>query len=153
MKVTETILEQVRTSARAIIQQDESLLVIRYRDERGDWYVLPGGGQRHRESLHASLVREVAEETGAVIRVGLLRFVRECMAAPDSRALPAGFHQVELFFACELVTPPAGGSRPDPTQVAAEWCTLKELRNRCFFPQALLDALESGQQFGYLGVV
>src|SRR5438477_9067396 len=142
-------MDPVRTSARAIIREGESLLVIRYRDQRGDWYVLPGGGQRRGEGLHASLVREVAEETGAAIRVGPLCFVRECMAGPDARALPPGFHQVELFFACELVSAGTGGPLPDPGQAAVEWRTIADLRAGCFFPQALLDALDEGRPFGY----
>jgi 8-oxo-dGTP diphosphatase len=147
------VVPHIRTSARAIVQRDGALLVVRYRDERGDWYTLPGGGQRHGEGLEASLVREVAEETGACVRVGALRFVRECIAGPDAPALPPDFHQVECFFACEIVSLTAGGTEPDPGQVDAEWLTVGELRERCFFPRALLDALERGQEFGYLGVV
>ena len=100
-------MNYVRTSARAIIQRGDELLVVRYEDEEGSWYVLPGGGQHHGESLESALLREVEEETGARIRVGPLRFVRECVAGPGGgRSMPAGFHQVELVFSCELVTPP-----------------------------------------------
>jgi 8-oxo-dGTP pyrophosphatase MutT (NUDIX family) len=144
----------IRTSARALIERDGSLLVVRYRDERGDWYVLPGGGQRPGEGLEASLVREVLEETGAAVRVGPLRFVRECIAGPDARALPPDFHQVEFFFRCDLLRPAAGtGLVPDRNQAGVEWRTREDLRGLCFFPQALLDALDRGQPFGYLGVV
>ena len=101
-------MAQIRTSARALIQRDGLLLVVRYRDGRGDWYTLPGGGQRHGEGLQAALVREIAEETGARVRVGPLRFVGECIAGPDSRALPLDFHQVELFFSCEVIGPEPG---------------------------------------------
>ncbi len=147
------IMPQIRTSARAILEQTGRLLVVAYHDARGPWYTLPGGGQRHRETLEETLVREVAEETGARVRVGKLRFVRECIAGPNSRALPPDFHQVELLFACELIEPILGaGSAPDSTQVGVEWRTTAELRRRAFFPQALLDALDRGQEFGYLGV-
>ena len=148
-------MPHIRTSARAIVQERGRLLVVRYRDGEGDWYTVPGGGQRHGESLEAALVREVAEETGARVRVGPLRFVRECMAGPGSRALPPDFHQVELFFACELEAPPpagATGPAPDPAQVGVHWLQVGELRGLCFFPGALLDAMERGQEFGYLGV-
>jgi ADP-ribose pyrophosphatase YjhB (NUDIX family) len=147
-------VSHVRTSARAIIERDGELLVVRYRDERGDWYALPGGGQRHGEGLEAALVREVAEEAGLGVRVGPLRFVRECIAGPGSRGLSPDFHQVEFFFACDLLGPAGTGqAEPDPTQVGTEWCTPAKLRERCFFPPALLDALERRQEFGYLGVV
>ena len=44
----------MRTSARAIIDRAGSLLAVRYQDERGDWYVVPGGGQRPGEGLAAA---------------------------------------------------------------------------------------------------
>jgi 8-oxo-dGTP diphosphatase len=143
----------VRTSARAIIERDGALLVVRYRDEQGDWYVLPGGGQRHGEDLEAAVVREVAEETGLKVRAGSLRFVRETVATPESRALPPGFHQVEFYFDCEIVSAGHCPTELDPGQVDARWHTPAELRSRCFFPQALLDAITQGTEFGYLGVV
>lgn len=150
---TEGITALVRTSARAIIERDGKLLVIRYRDEQGDFYALPGGAQRHGESLTEAVVREVAEETGAVIRAGALRFVRECRGSPESRSIPADLHQIELFFDCELVSDDGRATELDPGQDEALWLSIAELRCRCFFPQALLDALERGQEFGYLGMV
>jgi hypothetical protein len=60
---------------------------------------------------------------------------------------------VEFYFACEVVDPGGTAAEPDPGQVGAEWCQVAELRRRCFFPQALLDALERGEAFGYLGIV
>jgi ADP-ribose pyrophosphatase YjhB (NUDIX family) len=143
----------MRTSARAIIDRDGALLVLRYRDDRGDWYTLPGGGQRDGEGLVAAVAREVAEETGLRIRVGPLRFVRECIAPDGGRGLPPGFHQVEFYFACEVVGSVGSTDEPDSGQVGTEWCRIAELRDRCFFPPALLDALERGEPFGYLGVV
>ena len=146
-------MNYIRTSALAIIQRGDELLVVRYEDEKGPWYVLPGGGQHHGESLEAALLREVEEETGARITVGPLRFVRESVAGPGGgRSMPPGFHQVELVFACELVTQPVGGSVPDPTQVSVEWRSASEL-HLCFFPQALLGALQSKQPLAYLGIV
>lgn len=143
----------IRTAARAIIQQDDKLLVIRYCDEQGEFYALPGGSQRHGESLTEAVVREVAEETGTVIRAGALRFVRECRGSPQSRSLPPEFHALELFFECELVSEGGMATDLDPGQADALWLSIANLRSRCFFPPALLDALEQGVAFGYLGVV
>lgn len=55
----------IRTAARAIIRRGDELLVIRYRDEQGEWFGLPGGGQQHGEGMPLTLVREVGEETGS----------------------------------------------------------------------------------------
>lgn len=143
----------IRTSARALIRRGDELLVVRYLDEQGPWYVLPGGGQHHQESLTAALQREVEEETGARVRVGPLRFVRECVAGPGSRGVPPNFHQVELVFVCELLTAATGGTGPDPSQTSVEWQSIDVLRRASFFPQALLDALDDGEDVAYLGVV
>ena len=143
----------VRTSARAIIQREGKLLVIRYRDDRGDFFALPGGAQWHGESLAEAVVREVAEETGVRVRAGALRFVRECRGSEQSRSLPADLHQVELFFECELLSGDGAATDLDPGQAEALWLTPAELRCLCFYPQALLDALESGLSQCYLGMV
>jgi ADP-ribose pyrophosphatase YjhB (NUDIX family) len=143
----------MRTAARAIIHRDGAMLVVRNRDEQGDWYVLPGGGQRTGEGLVTTLIREVAEETGLHVRVGSLRFVRECVGPDGGRGLAPGFHQVEFYFSCEVVDSLGSAAQPDSDQVAVEWCRPAELRDRCFFPQALLDALDRNEAFGYLGVV
>ena len=143
----------IRTSARAILQQDGKLLVIRYCDEKGDFYALPGGSQQHGESLTEAVVREVAEETGAVVRSGELRFVRECRGSPQSRSLPPDYHSVELFFECELISECGPATLLDPGQAEALWLSPAELRQRCFYPQALLDSLERGDPCGYLGMV
>ena len=85
--------------------------------------------------------------------MGSLRYVRECLAGPNSCGLRPDFHGVEIFFACELLKPPERGLAPDPSQVGVEWLSIDDLRKRWFFPIALLDALSAGPEFGYLGVV
>jgi 8-oxo-dGTP diphosphatase len=146
--------DRIRTSARALVLRDGALLVVRYRDARGEWFTVPGGGQRHRESLEEAVAREFAEETGARVRVGPLRYVREVMEGPHTLRLPPGFHQIELYFACELeseIEDGAACSDPDTHQVCVEWRTIEELRALAFFPQTLLEALARGREFGYLG--
>jgi 8-oxo-dGTP diphosphatase len=148
------MMASVRTAAKALIRRDGRLLVVHYRDERGDWFTLPGGGQAHGEELPVALQRELIEELGVAVRVGQLRFVRECIAAaePECR-LPPDFHQVEHIFICDLGGELAPVSpQPDLGQVGVEWRSVEELRAMPFYPQALLDALER-IEFGYLGVV
>jgi 8-oxo-dGTP diphosphatase len=137
-----------------LIRRDGRLLVVHYRDERGDRFTLPGGGQAHGEGLPGTLQRELTEELGVAVRVGQLRFVRECIAAAESEGrLPPDFHQVEHVFTCELAGElAAAGHQPDVGQVGVEWRSVEELRAVQFYPQALLDALDR-IEFGYLGVV
>ncbi len=87
----------VRTSPRAIIRRGNKYLVVHYQDASGNWSAFSGGGQLNGEDLHQALRREIYEEIGVVPKVGVLRFVRECIAARDNNgSLPADFHQLEL---------------------------------------------------------
>ena len=146
-------MEITRTSGRALIQDRDAFLVIRYSHPSRDWYTLPGGGQRNSEPITDTVEREVLEETGAHVSVDALRFVRECISGPHAPGVPEGYHQVDLVFDCTLKTPPGGGASTDPNQCAVEWKTVAELRQLPFYPQALLDAIEQQQPFGYLGVI
>ena len=67
-------MSSIRTSAKAIIVQGDCLLLVRYRDENGDWYILPGGGQKHGEPLAEALQRECQEEIGTTVQMGELKF-------------------------------------------------------------------------------
>ena len=143
----------LRTAGRALIQDGDAILVIRYSQPSGDWYTLPGGGQRNSEPITQTVAREVLEETGAEVTVGQLRFVRECISGPHAPGVPEGYHQVDLVFACTLKTAPKRDARADTNQTGVEWRTVAELRDVAFYPRPLLDAIEQEQLFGYLGVI
>ena len=49
----------VRTAARALIIESDAVLVVEYRDAQGPWYLLPGGGQRHEETLVANVAHVI----------------------------------------------------------------------------------------------
>ena len=40
-----------RTAAKAIIIQNDCLLVLKIQEQAGTYYILPGGGQHHEENL------------------------------------------------------------------------------------------------------
>lgn len=129
-------MESPRLSARAVIYSEDRILLSKYEDDRGYWYITPGGGIRKGETLSQGLKREVLEEVGAVIDVGETVAIREVMALPeDEPYLPANFHQMEVFFSCnflELVSQP---QEFDPGQIGFEWVPLTELQNKLFFPE------------------
>ena len=133
-----------------------AVIARRNRAGRVEW-CLPKGHIEGDETLPQTAVREVAEETGVSVTIRELRFVSEFfIAGTEGRGLPQGYHGVELFFACDLTSPAEGagtGNRPDQLQSGCDWLTLAELRRVCFFPAALLDALEAGQMHGYLGSI
>ena len=66
-----------RTSAKAIIVEHDALLTIHCRDDQGDFYYLPGGGQEIGEPVTDALKRECLEEIGCRVGPGRLLFVRD----------------------------------------------------------------------------
>ncbi|MBU0596221.1 GNAT family N-acetyltransferase [Candidatus Bipolaricaulota bacterium] len=146
-----------RVSARALIVKDDRVLVSCYVDERGPWYVLPGGGQRSGETLTTCLVREVKEETSAEVSIGRLRWVREFISANhEESTLDPSFHQIELIFECELVdgAEVAMGAVPDIGQTGLCWYTIPELRDVRFYPEPVASILNGEREDRlYLGDV
>ncbi len=89
-----------RFAARAIIvHEDRLLLVNAYRDPEHNLMCAPGGGVEGGASLRANLQRELMEECGLTISVGAPCLINEFT---DSN-VSATFHQIEVFFRCEIV--------------------------------------------------
>ncbi|MBC7764509.1 NUDIX domain-containing protein [Microbacteriaceae bacterium] len=69
-------MDKLRVITRAIILDDESILLARNRD--ADFWYPPGGGwEVESESIKQSVEREVREETGYIIDVSSLLWARE----------------------------------------------------------------------------
>lgn len=101
-----------RLAARALIlQQDRLLLVNAFPGGRSDLWCAPGGGVESGTSLPENLAREVHEECGLTIDVGALALVNEFH---DPRT---GFHQVDIFFRCRVVSGNLDSTWRDPEGV------------------------------------
>jgi 8-oxo-dGTP diphosphatase len=104
-----------RLAVRALIlHQDRLLLVNAYPGARLGLWCAPGGGCEAGQSLPANLTREVHEETGLTVSVGLPALVNE-FHDPDT-----GFHQVDLFFRCTLVAGALDPAWTDPEGVVTD---------------------------------
>lgn len=154
----------VRNSAKAIILREGKLLVTRNLDPWGDWYVLPGGGQRPGETLHEALRRECREEIGAEVEIGPLVAVREYLGSRHEFAeYDSEVHRVEFMFACSLADgqplaegqTPETGPKPDSYQTGVDWLPLDKLGEYRLYPKALREwlwAWHSGAEVAcYLG--
>lgn len=134
----------IRISAKAVIVSDGAILLTRNLhpdDPDGDFYLLPGGGQRHGESLTACLRREVREETGYPVAVGDVLWIRDYIGANHEFAEhERDVHQVEVMFSCSIdatadVSEP---TEPDSWQLSVDWVPIAGVSRIRIFPSALV---------------
>ena len=112
----------MRAAVRAVILRGDRLLLVNAWPGRTDLYCCPGGGIEDHASMPENLAREVHEETGLTVRVGAPCLVNE-FHDPDRP-----FHQIEVFFRCEVT---AGETRedwrdPEAVVVSRRWVTRAE---------------------------
>lgn len=133
----------VRSAVRALILRDGRLLTIQMRRGKGDiFYILPGGGQLHGETMPESLRRECLEEIGLEPVVGQVAYVREYIGRHHSFAQAhKDFHQIEVVFRCSLPDgqEPSDGHETDKHQIGIRWLTLDELERVDFYPAKLKE--------------
>ncbi|MDM5209164.1 NUDIX domain-containing protein [Cytobacillus kochii] len=144
---------EIRNASRAIMIEDERLLLVKCMDELGIFYVFPGGGQNHGETLEETVKRECLEETGAIIKVGNLRYIREYIGGNhEFSSQHKNVHQVEFFFTCHLVDQ-NDAILADDHQVGIEWIPIKSLEALRIYPQELTKYLLDDHSPVYLGDV
>lgn len=133
-------MSPIRTAARALIILQGKLLVIKMRDQSGIFYILPGGGQHHGETLVQGLQRECLEEIGTDVEVGELLYVREYIGKNHQfRKDHRSFHQLESVFRCSLPNPNriGPGTEHDKKQIGIEWVPLDELHEYRLLPEVI----------------
>ncbi|MDV7142443.1 NUDIX domain-containing protein [Tropicimonas sp. TH_r6] len=126
-----------RLAARALVlERGRLLLVNAWPGPACDLWCAPGGGVEPGQSLPENLQREVMEETGLQIAVGAPCLVNE-FHDPGS-----GFHQVEVFFRCELVAGSLSESWQDPEGVVShrQWVTRDSIGTLRVKPDSLAQA-------------
>lgn len=139
-------IRPVRNSAKAIIIENGCLLTTRNRDLFGDFFLLPGGGQHHGETMAEAVARECLEETGANIKVGRLALIREYISANHEFAeFDKTIHQVEFMFICTLeeTVGTHAISEFDSMQTGTAWLEIANLQQYRLFPAILIDLLQA----------
>ncbi|WP_456278972.1 NUDIX domain-containing protein [Bacillus sp. AK128] len=131
----------IRNSAKALILNNNKLLLTKNKDDDGYFYLFPGGGQEHGETLHSALIRECMEEIGEEVEIGELLHVREYIGKNhEHSSFDSNFHQVEYYFVCNLINGEnthAVPTNPDSHQVGVEWIHIDHLLEYRIYPKEL----------------
>ena len=133
---------QIRNSVKAFIVKEKKLLTIKGVDHLGDYYLLPGGGQRPGETMHQSLQRECQEEINCRVEVMDLLFIREYIGRNhEFSEYDKDIHQIEYMFLCKLpeICSPKIGKVPDNNQVGVAWLELSNLMEYRLYPQDMRE--------------
>ena len=136
----------IRSTAKAIIINDNKLLLNKCRDENnGEYYSLPGGGQNKFETLTDAVIRECLEETGYTVLP--IRFAALCEEICDDADFrqhrPEYAHKMYHIFVCRTV----GGKQSAPTetdelQTGTEWLDLRSLEGVKLLPKLVGENLQ-----------
>lgn len=140
-------VRNIRSAARAVIICNGSLLATKMRDQRGVYYILPGGGQQPGETMEDAVKRECMEEVGLRVKVKRLLYVREYIGKNHTFSKRhKAFHQIEHVFLCEVDDPTGAcpGSETDNHQIGVNWLSLDAFANIRFYPESLKQYFSSG---------
>lgn len=118
-----------------VFDESNRLLVQHHSTHKPDFYRLLGGGIKFREKLEDCVVREIREETGLVVKVERLIWVRDFLDEfPD--------HSIEFFFLASIV-----GGKFKPHFKGEEnseylFMTVEDLEKVVFYPKGFIQKLK-----------
>ncbi|MGB0371131.1 MAG: NUDIX domain-containing protein [Opitutales bacterium] len=153
------MVNHIRTAARALMIRDGKILLVKMKDHRGVFYILPGGGQKAGETLQQAVERECSEETGCDIKAGKLAYIREYIGRNHTFSKAhRRFHQLEAVFHCEITCMDqfGKGCEHDKKQVGLQWVPLEDVPTTELYPKYVRDIFKGGEvhtQNLYLGDV
>jgi 8-oxo-dGTP diphosphatase len=135
----------IRLSIKAIIIQNNQILLT-YNHYKGEnFYLLPGGGQKHGERIDEALKRECLQEIGYHVEQGQLVFIRDYIGKNHQYAEEdSNIHQVELMFSCKLLNGDLKKAKMDDEyQIGVKWIPLEALKDINIHPCALKKVIHS----------
>ncbi len=157
----------IRNAAKAIIVENDKILVNKNRNTLGDmcyglqngdiYYDLPGGGQNPYETLEQAVKRECLEETGYTVEVKRLAAIYEEISLNEAfrERYPNYAHKVHFVFICH---PTAEHVKPitekDLDMDCSEWIDISSMEDIPLYPQIIntnLDMILKSTTPIYLG--
>jgi ADP-ribose pyrophosphatase YjhB (NUDIX family) len=125
-----------RLAVRGLVMEAGRLLLVNaYPGGTSDLWCAPGGGVEPGTSLPENLAREIFEETGLGVAVGAPALVNE-FHDPAS-----GFHQVDFYFRCSILSGDLDADWRDPEGVvtARRFVSRSEISALRVKPDSLAD--------------
>ena len=136
----------IRNSAKAIVLHEGKILVNRCSSRFGEYYALPGGGQRTGEMLTETVRRELLEETGYAVTPIRLSGIYERISEGREEGV---CHKIYFIFLCRLDGPEQlEPVETDRFQIGSEWISLREIGSRNLFPRAIRDNIRNLTGYG-----
>ncbi|MBO9130340.1 NUDIX domain-containing protein [Bacillus sp. 165] len=121
---------KLKTVVKAWIVQDDKVLTIKKHKNGTEFYVLPGGKQKKKETMHEALQRECKEEAGAEVVGGELLSVWE--------SFDEDFHKVVLLFSAQFIEMKGIPLKQDADQIGIEWLPIASLHSFPFYPKEII---------------
>jgi len=122
-----------RNSAKALVYHEGRILLNRCMSRFGEYYALPGGGQKNGELLTEAVKRELKEETGLSVKPIRMCAIYECIS---QRRSDENNHKLYCIFLCSLADEKAvSPTEPDACQIDQQWVPLEEIRHINLFPR------------------
>ena len=135
----------IRSSVKAVIVNDDKILLNKCSGKNsGEYYTLPGGGQHKYESLYEAVIRECKEETGYEIKplklIGLSEAI--CSDEKTRKNAPEYSHKIYHIFLCELINNELRlPTEQDSTQIGIEWIDINTLNEIRLFPSDFAEQI------------
>ena len=137
----------VRVRVAGFLVRDDRLLLISHKKDGNIYWLLPGGGVDHGESLEEALVREFREELGIAVRAGQPVLMCDSIDPSGKR------HIVNIVFSCTY----NGGDfclGKEERLHGYDFFTADDIRSLAIFPpinSQLISILNGKQKELYIG--